>query len=98
MDRIQRRRTEGWRLPAGAKCVTRGSRWGNPYPVAEHGRARAIELYRQRLGNMTAPELAAHLAPLRGATALACYCAPGESCHADVLIEMLTGCTDGGVA
>jgi hypothetical protein len=29
--RIQRRRTKGWRAPAGAIYVGRGSRWGNPH-------------------------------------------------------------------
>ncbi|MFF6829604.1 DUF4326 domain-containing protein [Streptomyces longwoodensis] len=28
--RLQRRRTKGWRAPAGAVYVGRGSRWGNP--------------------------------------------------------------------
>lgn len=28
--RIQRRRLKGWRAPAGAVYVGRGSRWGNP--------------------------------------------------------------------
>lgn len=31
--RIQRRRTAGWRAPAGAKYVGRGTRYGNPYAV-----------------------------------------------------------------
>jgi hypothetical protein len=31
--RIQRRRIKGWRAPAGAVYVGRGSRWGNPYAV-----------------------------------------------------------------
>lgn len=30
-QRIQRRRTAGWRLPQGAVCVSRPSRWGNPW-------------------------------------------------------------------
>jgi hypothetical protein len=29
--RIQRRRTKGWRMPAGAVYVGRPTRWGNPY-------------------------------------------------------------------
>lgn len=29
--RIQRRRTKGWRMPAGAVSVTRPGPWGNPY-------------------------------------------------------------------
>ena len=33
-ERIQRRRTKGWRLPAGAVYVGRGSRWGNPWPLS----------------------------------------------------------------
>jgi hypothetical protein len=33
--RIQRQRTKGWRLPDGAVCVTRGTRWGNPFRVGD---------------------------------------------------------------
>jgi hypothetical protein len=31
--RIQRKRTKGWKMPKGAVCVTRGTKWGNPYRV-----------------------------------------------------------------
>jgi hypothetical protein len=30
-DRIQRQRTKGWRMPAGAVYVGRPNRWGNPW-------------------------------------------------------------------
>lgn len=30
-QRIQRRRTKGWRMPEGAVYVGRPGRWGNPY-------------------------------------------------------------------
>lgn len=30
-QRIQRKRTKGWRMPAGAVYVGRPSRWGNPF-------------------------------------------------------------------
>jgi hypothetical protein len=33
--RIQRRRTKGWRAPAGAKYVGRGTYWGNPWVVVQ---------------------------------------------------------------
>lgn len=33
--RIQRRRTKGWRAPAGAVYVGRGTRWGNPYRLGQ---------------------------------------------------------------
>lgn len=32
-QRIQRKRTKGWRKPEGAIYVGRGSRWGNPFKV-----------------------------------------------------------------
>lgn len=35
-QRVQRRRTEGWRMPAGAIYVGRGTRWGNPWIVHAH--------------------------------------------------------------
>jgi hypothetical protein len=33
--RIQRKRTRGWRMPAGAVYVGRPSKWGNPFKVGE---------------------------------------------------------------
>ena len=89
MTRLQRKRAKGWRKPEGAKCVDRSSRWGNPFEVAEYGRANAVQLYRAQLASMTPAALAAYLAPLRGATALCCYCQPDAECHADVLLEYL---------
>ncbi|MDM2104292.1 DUF4326 domain-containing protein [Mycobacteroides abscessus] len=32
-ERIQRKRTAGWRMPEGAIYVGRPSRWGNPYTL-----------------------------------------------------------------
>lgn len=32
-QRIQQRRTRGWRKPEGAVAVGRGTRWGNPFKV-----------------------------------------------------------------
>ena len=32
-QRIQRKRTKGWRMPEGAVYVGRGTKWGNPYRV-----------------------------------------------------------------
>jgi hypothetical protein len=33
-DRLQRKRTPGSHLPEGTVCVTRGTKWGNPFTVA----------------------------------------------------------------
>jgi len=54
-ERIQLRRTKGWRKPEGAIVVSRPSKWGNvfkvgdPSPWGEHEpmtRAAAVEAYR----------------------------------------------------
>lgn len=34
-ERIQRKRTKGWKAPEGVVYVGRGSRWGNPFIVDE---------------------------------------------------------------
>lgn len=31
--RLQRKRVKGWRLPEGARCVTRPGRFGNPFTL-----------------------------------------------------------------
>lgn len=49
-ERIQLRRTKGWRKPEGAVVVARPSRFGNPFTVAgalEYGYARTSEEARQ---------------------------------------------------
>lgn len=36
-ERIQRRRTKGWRLPKGAVIVDRTTKWGNPINLSDVG-------------------------------------------------------------
>lgn len=99
--RIQRRRTKGWRLPPNTVCVTRPGRWGNPlrvgmwknYTAADA--ARDYRLWIDRDGRVLSfdgafgkpPTVAEIRAALRGKN-LACWCAPGAPCHADVLLEI----------
>jgi hypothetical protein len=33
--RVQRKRIKGWRMPANTKCVTRGTKFGNPFTFGE---------------------------------------------------------------
>jgi hypothetical protein len=43
-ERIQRRRTAGWRTPEGAVYVGRPTKWGNPWTVHQHtDRCDAVE-------------------------------------------------------
>ena len=84
--RFQIRRAKGWRKPEGGVVVARPTKWGNPHSVAEHGRARAVELYRRHLADH--PEIAeAARRELRGRP-LGCSCRLDQACHADVLLEI----------
>ena len=38
MQRIQRKRTAGFKLPENTKCVNRGTKWGNPYKIVPAGK------------------------------------------------------------
>jgi len=111
-QRLQLRRTKGWRKPGGAVVVARPGRWGNPWVVHQHGErcgedllrcpvhsadspADAVRLYRHAVlwpvtGQPEVPtpdeirdELAGH--------DLACWCPPGQPCHADFLLELANG-------
>lgn len=87
--RVQLRRTKGWRLQEvapGAIKVDRSTKWGNPF--ADPGdspswRGAAVEAF--RLENHRRP--VSDFAELRGRD-LACWCKPGDACHADVLLEL----------
>jgi hypothetical protein len=82
--RVRLRRTRGYRKPPGAVVVDRRTKWGNPYPVAEHGRDVAVLLYRIHLD---ADLATAARRDLRGRD-LACWCPLGVPCHADVLLQV----------
>jgi hypothetical protein len=43
-QRIQRRRTKGWRMPENTVYVGRGTKWGNPWVVHEHCEACGEDL------------------------------------------------------
>lgn len=74
------------------------SPWANPFKVSQHGRERAVELYRRWLlgdavaaaivpaGNWHRPTLE-EIRTLQGEV-LACWCDLGEQCHGDVLGEL----------
>ena len=90
--RLQRKRTRGYRLPEGAKSVTRPGPFGNPFPVSRFGdpaaHDEAIARFRAWIEEPEQAPLVDRIRrELRGRD-LACYCAPGLPCHADVLLEI----------
>jgi len=98
-DRIQLRRTRGWRKPAGAVVVARPSKWGNPFPVGQtldgvlvRDRAHSVQLYRRLMA--ASPDRRQAARDELAGRDLACWCplldADGNRgpCHADVLLEI----------
>jgi len=90
--RVQRKRTKGWRMPKNTLYVGRGSAYGNPYPVTDSMTAeQAVEMFRQWINDKrqtNTRRLA--IKELKGKN-LACWCAPDQPCHADVLLEIANG-------
>ena len=91
MQRIQRKRTRGWRQPAGALYVGRPSKWANPWRVsAVMTREEAVDAFRRAF---TAGELEVTpddaRAVLSGYDYLSCWCRLDQQCHADVLISAI---------
>ncbi|MCH7225039.1 DUF4326 domain-containing protein [Haloferula sp. A504] len=84
------------KLPPNTKRVARRSRFGNPFKIGENGmtRSEAIAMFKRWI-NGDMPDFEAErrqklldsLPEIRGMD-LACYCKPGEQCHADILLEM----------
>lgn len=70
--------------------VTRGrGPWGNPFKVtATRTAAEAVTLYRGYLRSR--PELVARARLELAGRDLACWCRPGDPCHADVLLRVAT--------
>ena len=101
--RIQRKRTKGWKMPPNTVSVTRPGKWGNPFfPGSGRGMGgfnsmmqmvfppstpeNCVKWFRRRLE--TDDDLRAEaVKELRGKN-LACWCKPGDPCHADVLLEI----------
>jgi hypothetical protein len=87
VQRLQRSRRKGARLPTGAIVVNRPTKWGNPHSL-ELGRLEAVRRYRH---DLLAGRLAITVEQIRKELKgrdLACYCPLDEPCHADVLIEI----------
>ena len=87
-ERIQRKRSKGWRLPPNTVCVSRPGKWGNPFSQCTQADNAAV--FRSfALDNTLAAVRLRETArrELRGKN-LACWCKPGTPCHADTLLEI----------
>lgn len=93
--RIQLKREKGWRMPENTVKVDRSTQWGNPWRVGDcfgqdgdgkriASAADCVELFRLYA---TDPDEPFDTEELRGKN-LACWCAPDQPCHADVLLML----------
>lgn len=93
-QRIQRKRTKGWTMPADTVYVGRPTKFGNPFIVGAKnpfGTVTADNRHAVALFLGFAPQnnllVAAAKEELRGKN-LACWCRLDEPCHADTLLEL----------
>ena len=91
-QRIQRKRTAGWRMPYNTVYVGRPTVYGNEFDHRKIGRENAVTEYRAWLEqHMQAHTyMESHVKALRGKH-LACWCPLNQPCHADVLLEIANG-------
>ena len=74
----------------GYKLVTRATKWGNPFSIADYGRERCLKMYELWLReDPNGQQIAeAAKAELRGYD-LGCTCPLDQPCHADILIALV---------
>jgi hypothetical protein len=100
-ERIQISRERGWRMPANTVLVDRRTKWGNPCRVRMYRNytaadaVRDYQLWIDRHPSVRSfenaygrpPTTEQIVAALKGKN-LACWCKPGDPCHADVLLRI----------
>ena len=103
MIRIQRKREKGWTMPLNTRYIGRPTLLQNPFIVWPHrgwvatSKAEAKIMYRRALfagtleikGRRITTSTVRKL--LRGYSAIACWCGPGDPCHGDIFLEIMNG-------
>jgi hypothetical protein len=79
MERIQRKRTKGWRMPKNTLYVGRPTKWGNKFTSLTD--YEYWVKWECKMGRLDLEEL-------RGKN-LCCWCKPQDPCHCDVLLRLL---------
>lgn len=100
-QRIQLSRRKGWRMPPNTVKADRSTGWGNVVQVGARANVEGVDGRMYHIDVTPAIAVAihrelvlrsikrdsSHLEILRGMN-LACWCKPGEPCHADTLLEL----------
>jgi hypothetical protein len=72
-------------------CVSRGTRWGNPYLVDDKkpgSREASMQHYRRDLERGKLDFSKADVRRELAGKNLACWCRLDQACHADILLEI----------
>lgn len=98
MDRVQRKRIKGAKLPPNTLCVTRGTLFGNPYLLRPKTsldllalRWEAVNRFRKWIYQDEQMVLRAKFVrrcERDEIEHLACWCDVSKDCHADVWLEI----------
>ena len=97
--RIQRKRTKGWQMPANAVYVGRPGMWGN-WAAHRDGLTgiAAVNAFQRWVDEEASWAWKGRaVIELRGKD-LACWCAVGNPCHADVLLNLANSPAAAGAA
>lgn len=102
--RIQRKRTNGWKMPPDTVSVTRPGKWGNPWRIGINrctgigfdyreekvtDAATAVRFFREMLEIPgTAYPTTDEIVRKLRGKNLACWCRLDQPCHADVLLQL----------
>ena len=93
LQRVQRRRVKGFKLPPKTICASRPSKLENPYRVGQYyrgiytTRSRAVELFREYVEKKNLTPLILRLCADKDY--VACWCGASEPCHTDVIVEIV---------
>lgn len=102
-QRIQRKRTKGWRMPENTVYVGRPGKWGNPFqstslPMNPERRDHYASMYRHAITEDCfccwpwetgiVPHTPEEIRKELAGKNLACWCPLDQPCHADVLLEI----------
>lgn len=85
-QRIQRKRTRGWKMPPNTIYVGRPTKWGNRFTIKEYGLEKALEYYEASIKSNIKTGLI-DISELKGKN-LACFCRLDQPCHSDILLKL----------
>ena len=89
-QRIQRKRTKGWKAPANTLNATRPGAHGNPYKMLDESdgeRALSLARFESHLDKINRYDYQILIEQVRAADYVMCWCPLDKPCHVDIWIR-----------